>query len=401
MLYDLSGLYLFIGLLVGGIILTVVSKKLRAPDVIALVLLGVIVGQFSSIDLTAVIPIEILVAFSIFALILIIFQSSAKFKIKEVKELSPLAAKLSLTFLGLCIVFLTIATHFLFSFGEWGIKDFLASILFASLMGATAPSVALNLIQKTKNKLIEVLQFESIINTPLTVIIPFIIIELMQGTIKSNFVIFALQQVMTGIGTGLVISLVVFRFLYKEFSKEIAPLIIIGTVLATYALAEVIDGNGILAVTTLGLVYGRTHMEEKLFLGKFTEMFTELLKIVVFIILGLAIQFETQDNFLVKSFILLGIYLIIRYVAIKISFKKAKLRRGEIFFMSVNVPKGIAVTVVAFMLIGFGLPELSPVLNLVYLFVLYTIIISSFSAIFAYKFLDLQSPGLEKIKKKT
>ncbi|MEK6934544.1 MAG: cation:proton antiporter [Nanoarchaeota archaeon] len=395
----LIGLYWFAALLAIGVVLTIISKKIKVPDVLLLLLLGVIVGNVIDINLIEVIPSSILFVFSIFTLIMIVFVSSSEFKLKEVARLSPIAAKLSLLFLFFCIIFLTTAVHLLFFYGNWGWKDIFVSLMFATLMGDTSPDILLSLIQKSKNRLLEVLEFESIVNTPLTVIIPLVIIEIYSGIISSNFIIHFLQQIMTGVGTGLVLGIVIFQLNYRRFYTAIGPLIVIATILVTYALAEGINGNGILAITTLGIVYGRLGLKDKLDLGKFTNMFTNFLKIIVFILIGLLIKFPSDQDFLINSLILFLIYLVIRYISVSASFKNMPIKFKEKLFMSLNVPKGIAVSVVTFILLGLDIVAFNSIIPLIYLFILYSVILGSLATIFSSRLINLKDGSSEVLKK--
>ena len=101
----LVGLYWFTGLLAVGIVLTIVAKKIKVPEILLILLLGVFIGNFTSIDVDKVIPVPILIGFSIFTLIMIIFESSSKFKLGEIAKISPTATKLSVLFIGFCVIF--------------------------------------------------------------------------------------------------------------------------------------------------------------------------------------------------------------------------------------------------------------------------------------------------------
>lgn len=385
----LIGLYWFTGIFIVGIFLTIIARRINVPDVLLLVLFGVITSSLVGFNISEVIPISILIGFSLFSLVMIIFESSAKFKLKEVAKLSPIAAKLSVLFILLTTVFLGIFTHLLFFYGKFGINDFIVTLIFASMMGATSPSIVLSITKNVKSKLLQILQFESIINTPLTVILPLILVEFYIGTIVSDYVVYFLQQIMTGVGTGLVIGLIVFNFLYKDFEHQLAPVIIIGTALLAYVIAEMINGNGILAATTLGLVFGRLNIEDKLSLKKFTSVFTSILKIIIFILLGLLIRIPSDKTIIFKSIALFAIYLVIRFIAVKLSFRGGLLTTGQKIFMSLNVPKGIAITVLTFILLGYNIPELETIIQLIYLFILYSIVISSVITIYAKRYIDL------------
>ena len=87
------------------------------------------------------------------------------------------------------------------------------SLLFAAVMSGTDPGAVLSLFQAKSNKITEILKFESVINTPFIVLIPFILLDLMEfeSAFLTNFLgqFFSfLQQIITGVGTGVVIAMV-------------------------------------------------------------------------------------------------------------------------------------------------------------------------------------------------
>ena len=129
------------------------------------------------------------------------------------------------------------------------------------------------------------MKFESIINTPLTVIIPLVLFDFYRGVLQfGNITFLFLAQVMTGVGTGLIIGFAVFGIINKKIFEKVAPLLIIATAIGTYALTEFLKGNGILAITIAGLIFGKMRIQKRLELVKFLDLFTAFLKIIVFIV---------------------------------------------------------------------------------------------------------------------
>lgn len=393
----LTGLYWFAGILIIGIILSIIASKIKLPDVLLLLAFGIFLYYAKLFDISLISP-AILAAFSIFALIMIIFDSTSRFKLKEVMEVSPYAIKIALIFLFLCVIFLTLFTHLTF-FKIWSFKALLVTALFAALMCGTSPDIVLSIFTKTKNKIIEILQFESIINTPLIVIIPLVILDFYRGVFQANTLATQfLQQIMSGVGTGLVLGLIVFSLIKHRYFEKISPLIIIGTALGCYGLAEYINGNGVLAVTTLGLVFGRVYVKEKIELKKFIDVFTNFLKIIVFILLGMLIRVPLTASFFIKSGLLFLVYLVIRYCTINLSFRKTKITLREKLFMSLNIPKGVAVAVVVFILSTYKIPGLATLLSLTFAFIVYSIVLSSVVSFYSDYFLK-QEPEKQVLQR--
>jgi len=241
-------------LLLVGILVSIIANRIKIPNVLFLILVGMIAGYFKELKFDP----TFLAMFATFALIMIIFEGSSKFKPKEISSISPLASKLAFIFLFFSLIALAITIHIIFR-SPLTFKAFLVSGLFAALMSGTAPEVTLSLLKNAKNKVVRILDFESILNTPLMVLIPLIILQIYKGQfsfVPTQLLITFLQNIMTGIGTGLVLGMIVFRIMKYTYSELISPLILIAIALITYTLAEYIGGSGILAVTTLGIVHG-------------------------------------------------------------------------------------------------------------------------------------------------
>ena len=207
---------------------------------------------------------------------------------------------------------------------------------------------------------------------------------------------------MTGVGTGLILGILAVIIIRKIYSNKIAPLIVIASVLGIYATAENIAGNGILAVTTFGLIFGKSKIREKVELEKFNDAFTDLLTIIVFILVGMLIIIPLDKIFILKSLALFLIFLIIRYISVNLTFKKSALKKKEKIFMALNAPKGAASIVVVFILSTYAIPGLQTILNLILAFIIYTIILSTITIKFKEHFLskETEKTTLRRIKTK-
>jgi len=368
-----------------GIICTVLAQKLNVPNILLLLLAGLLAGripygggqlfQFPGVFLTSI---------SILALVMIIFDSASRFKLKQFGDLSIQALKLSVIFLFFNLFLLTSTVVIIFK-----IDSILLGLLFAALMSGTDPGAMLTMFKGTKNRTLQILEVESLINTPLVVLLPFLILDLMDKlsgqtmninqffTQVFNFLPDFLLRFVAGIGAGILVGLIVFRIMKKQYSETLSPLAIITAALLTYILAENLGGNGVLAVTTMGLFYGAVYVKEKAHLLEFSSLFANSFEILVFVLVGLIIKIPLTFDFFIKSFGLFVIYLLIRLSSIHLAFYNSEYTLKEKLYMALNVQKGIAVAVVAFTLTTLTIPGIGIVLDVVLAFMLYSIILST------------------------
>jgi cell volume regulation protein A len=251
-------------------------------------------------------------------------------------------------------------------------------------MSGTAPDAVITMLGKTKNRIFELLEVEALINTPLIVLLPFVMLDFITS-VKVEYVFSGfieqigpfLQQFVTGIGAGIVIGIITFRIMRRKYSETLSPLTIITAALLTYILAENLGGNGVLAVTTMGLFFGNVYVTHKLQLREVSAFFANSLEILVFILVGLIVKIPFNYIFILKSLVLFVIYLVIRYGAISLSLRSLNYNFKEKIFMAFNVQKGIAVAVVAFTLTTLHISGIQTILHITLLFMLYSILLST------------------------
>ncbi|MFH1316000.1 MAG: cation:proton antiporter [Candidatus Woesearchaeota archaeon] len=402
----LSFLTVLAVLLLAGIFTTLISRYLKIPNILLLILIGMVMGFFPYFDF----PPLFLTATSILALVMIVFDSSSRFKFREFNLFSFSVLKLTVIFLLFNLTLLTLATLIV----DPDIINIWFALIFSSLMSGTDPATIMTIFKDTKSKVAQFLEVESLVNTPVVVLIPFIILDLMnnlQGanvTVVSSFVdqiIPFLQQIISGLGAGIFVGIIVFRIMRRQYSETLSPIAIITSALLSYIIAENLGGNGVLAVTIMGLFFGTVYVKEKSHLSEFSSMFANSLEILLFILIGLIISVPFTFNFFFKSILLFVIYIFIRGLAIFLSLKSEHFNVKDKIFMSLSVQKGIAVAVVAFTLSTLNIPGIQPVLNLSLAFLIYSIILSTLLAkfshlIFGKNFIPTQSDTVSSQKKK-
>ena len=405
-----SFLGLIAAILLLGIMCSILSNWIKLPNVLLLVLVGMLLG-IPRIEGERLIsfPSQFLMAIGILALVMIVFDSASRLKLWEVTTLSTSTLKLVIGFIFFTSLLLTLLTKLFFGIISWPL-----SLLFATLMAGTDPATVLVIMENEKHKVFEVLKLESIINTPFVVLFPFLILDVMksmQGGGATGALLLSLadywapflKQFVTGIGTGIIIGLIVFKLMSRHYSEKISPMAIFTAALLTYVLAELLEGNGVLAVTVLGLFFGNIVISHKDQLLKVSSFLSSSLEVLVFILIGMIIHIPSKIGFILKSFALFMLYLGIRWITLQLTLRR-EFSQKELGFMTLNAAKGIAVATVIFALsamhsdpdsIIFQGPGVTELLNLTLLFLLFSIVVSTLSLPFANRMLGIK-PGLKK-----
>jgi len=366
-----------------GVVFSVLAGKAKIPEIIVLVIAGMVLGALKyKGELIVEFPVLFLTCVSIFALALILFDSSAKIRLKELDTLSLKALKFVIIFTVLSLIFFSLAAEYFL-----GIPLVFCLIL-AVINAGTSTDVVMAFMKGVKGRVMGILELESVFNTPLTVLLPFVIIDFTQGQTKITEVVGLmlpfLTSIVLGIGTGIFIAVILFKIVQKKYSAFYSPLAVIVAALLAYVLAENLDGNGVIAVVSLGIFFGNVYVREKIALLSTESILTKALFIFVFVLIGLLIKIPLTKEFFIVSLILFLIYLAIRYVAAAVSFMKDKMSAKEILFITLNAPKGLSTIVVVFLFAinnipgsTYYLPGIDIVLNVTLMFVLYSIVLSS------------------------
>jgi potassium/hydrogen antiporter len=379
--------------LIIGIICTIISSKLKIPNILLLLGSGLGAGLIIYRNEPLIFfPNVFLSAIGTMALAMIVFDSCSRFKWKEFDTFTYSALKLSLIFLIFNFIFLTASTYYLFN-----LESVIVALIFSALMTGTSPDAVAAMFKEGKGKVVEFLEVESILNTPLVVLLPYILIELHTSLSGSGIFVETfidqvkpfITQFAAGIGTGFVIGLLVFKIMKNYYSEELSALSLFTTTILTYILAENLGGSGVLAVTVMGLLYGNMYVKQKGQLTEFSEIIGTSLMILVFVLIGVKIQLPTEMDFFIRSLILYAIYTFIRIVVVFFSLRQEDYTTKEKIFMGLNMPKGIAVAVIAFSLAAssFSIKGLSTILDLTIVFILYSVIISTIFSKFGRYFL--------------
>ena len=392
-------------LLLLGLLISIASKKLKIPNILLLLIVGIIIGLFFKNDKFQFDNI-FLVSIAILTLAMVVFDGASRFNLKHVSETSWSAFKVTLIFLFLNLIFITLFTSMII-FQSLSVESLLFSLLFAFVISGTDPGSVFILLKNKTNRVIEILEVEAIANTPITVIFPFIILDMLSNlheanvaTVLAGQLVPLLQQIVVGIGAGMVIGIIVFKTMRKFYSKRFSPVALITSALLAYILAANLEGNGVLAVATLGIVFGNIYVKQKETLQAFSSMLNSSLLIIVFLLIGLIINIELSIGLLLQALLIFVVLILTRLVAIAFAFPDKenatiKFNPKEKFFMACSMPKGIAAAVVAFSLSVFAIPDaLVPMMDttvaLIVIMMLYSLILSSVIDRFSLKLIRIK-----------
>jgi cell volume regulation protein A len=310
-----------------GVLVANIMKKVRIPDTFLLLLVGLICGPtiwrnpvvtqyvdfiIVDVDAMSVVP-DFL---RILALVLIVFVGAFNLNFKELKRFSDISVKIAFLVVILNTLILGIAAKLIFGFTwTW-------AFLVGAIISGTDASVVFTFEETLKKhgNVLTVLKLESILNSPLSVLIPILFLDLLKrspGAIvePSIYISQFWQMVVAGIGSGVVIGLALSKVLNRML-KEYTALIIFSIALLTFGLAEAVGGSGMLAVAVSGFIIGNLGFPHKKKAEEFQSELSDMLRISVFTLLGAQIFLDLNPLLLAVEFLFAILVFVVRPIFI-------------------------------------------------------------------------------------
>ena len=351
---------IFLGLLIFlGHVFSAIFRRVRVPDVLLLMIIGIIVGPLFG----WILPSDLGVVGSVFAsltLIFILFESGTDISINTLRDAWKNLAKVSLVSFVLSVVLVGILGHFVMGL------ELNASLLLGSILGGTSSAVVIPLVKqlsiKKENEVVLVL--ESAITDVLCIVFALAFMEsykiggVQVGKIVGKVISSFLLALMIGVAGGIVWASVLDRIRKIQNSMFLTP----AFVFIIYGVTEAMDFSGAIAALAFGIVMGNTEYFEFSFLKKFSRdgmmklepqekaFFRELvfvLKTFFFVYIGLSIPFNNMSALLYGGLITLVLF-VMRLLLIKFIIGK-KTPSYDKSVMSLMIPKGLAAAVLATM----------------------------------------------------
>jgi cell volume regulation protein A len=417
---DITLVVTYFALLLGfGVIVANLCKRLKLPDAFFLLLLGLVMGptvfqapivtQFVDMTLVNISAMGAVPDFlRILALILIVFMGAFNLKFRTFERLSYTSVKLALVGVVLNTIILGFVANMLFGI------DLVYGFLMAAVLSGTGPSVvyALDGTLTRCKKAIDILRIESVFNSPLTVLLPLLFLDLVilqPGALFAPLE-YATQfwlMVAAGVGTGLIIGLAVSRIM-KGITRKYSPLVMLSIALITYALTENVGGSGILAVAVCGLIAGNfgVREKEKVEITRFEDHLSEMLRISVFTMLGAQVAFFLSFEYMLLALVFYAALFFLRpqFLIPTLGGKfRAMFSKKEIALMSFVGPRGLAaaamIPIVSSVIVSAGHPAIaSLIINLTFLVILLSIFFSTIATLLVRHSMQLEKEEPGKLK---
>ncbi len=392
----------YFGILLGmGIIVANLLKKAKVPDTFFLLLLGLLMGPTLYMNpavahyiSTTLVDVNVMGNIPDFlrtlALIMVVFTGTFNLGMRTFKKVGRLSVKIALAGVLFNTVAMGLIANVLFGF------DMVYSFLMAAVISGTCTSVVFafeDTLKKARNAL-NVIKVESIVNSPLSILLPTIffgLVAIEPGAIIDPMMYLNQFWVMiaVGVGAGLIIGLGISKML-EGMLKEYSALMLFAVALITYALAENVGGSGMLAVAVCGLISGNKIRQDDRGVQNFDDHLSEMLRISVFTLLGAQVTlFVSLEEFLIiLMFFLTMFFLRPAFLFPILGRGRRDFDRRDFLLMSFITPRGLSAAamapIVAGTLIAAGNSVLAgKIMNIIFLVVILSVLFSTAVALLA------------------
>ncbi len=291
----ISAILLFAAVMAGK-----AAYRFDAPALLLFLVVGMLFGykliSFDSPELTQFI--------GMIALSIILFSGGMGTKLSEIKPVW--APGVLLATLGVMITALVMGCFIYLLMPLFGFEfSFLQSLLMASVMSSTDSASVFSILRSRRQGLSEnlkpLLELESGSNDPMAYILTILLVGLLTpgesmgfGTSLLLFVVGMTLGVVAGYAFGRLAVWTINRINIEN--QSLYAVLLLAFVFFTFSISEMLHGNGYLAVYVAGLIVGNNKLTHKRTLTVFFDSFTWLLQIVMFLTLGLLVNFDELRN---------------------------------------------------------------------------------------------------------
>lgn len=276
---------------------------------------------------------------------------------------------------------------------------FLECLLLGGIISSTDAAAVFSVLRSRnislKDSLKPLLEFESGSNDPMAVFLTLGIIGLITAQLDiPQLVIMFFMQMFIGIILGYFFAKLIVLIINKirlEYDSLYVVITIAG-VLLTYSFISIAGGNGFIGVYVCGLVMSGLNFVNKNSLIKFHDAVAWLMQIIMFVILGLLVNFKSGFVYTKQAFLLAMVLIFFaRPIAVFICSSFFKRSLNEKLMISWVGLRGAAPIVLATFPLTAAIPHSMEIFNIVFFVVIISVLLQGTTIPYAAKLLNVAS----------
>ncbi len=371
-------LFLFVGAIVvlTCVLFNRISHKLGVPVLLAFIILGMIFGS----DGIFRIPFDnykFAENICVFALIIIMFYGGFGTKWSAAKPVAAKAIVMSTLGTFLTCGLVGLFCHYVLRF------EFLESFLIGAVISSTDAASVFSILRSHRVNLkyntASLLEVESGSNDPFAYMLTVTILSLMNGnTGAGNIAWLLFSQVAFGVIGGVVVAAAA-KFYMKKVrfvSAGFDGIFLFAVAIVSYALPQLVGGNGYLSAYITGIILGNRRLINKQSLVNFFDGLTGLMQMTVFFLLGLlAFPSRLPEVALPAIAIALFMTLVARPAVTFALLAPLRAKLGQMLVVSWSGLRGAASIVFAIVAVLDPSTHSNDIFHLVFFIVLFSILV--------------------------
>ncbi|MBI2972094.1 MAG: cation:proton antiporter [Candidatus Aenigmarchaeota archaeon] len=387
-----SLLVLFAITIVVGYIGSLVFEKTHIPDIIWLMLFGLLVSSLNLVDRNVFVVISPFL--SAIAILIILFDAGLNMDFYQMVRGVPRGMFLAL--IGAVVDTLVVTAVGVLVIGMNLLHALLLGIILVGTSSAIVLSVASRLRAREKIKM--TLELESIFTDPLVIVVAIVLLNIMvQPGAQLSTVSVAGSSVMSAFSIGAVVGMItglIWLFaLDKLKGKPFDYMLSLAILLLVYVFVEAVGGSGAIGALFFGLVLGNGAAFSRML--KFEKQFTIdhlfkrfqnevsfFIRSFFFVYLGLIVSIQAQ--YVLYGIVITFVIAVSRFVVVKLGTAGLQLPASEKRVMSIMIPRGLAPAVLAQLPVVYGIEGADIYTNVIFVVILASVLYTTV----AIKFVD-------------
>ncbi|MFH1294382.1 MAG: cation:proton antiporter [Candidatus Aenigmatarchaeota archaeon] len=333
---------------------TVIFDKTKIPDIIWLIIFGVMMGPILSYFDASVFK-DVSPLLAAVALMVILFDAGLNLDFFKFLKNTPRGLLFSVVNMAVSMVVVGGLASLLFGFDNMAI-----GLLLGAILGGTSSAVVITLVSKLNfndsTKMTVIL--ESVLTDTLTIIASIALINFITATSGNGS---HLQNIMASFSVGgmlgLVMGIIWLFVLNKIKGRPFDHILTLGMVFLLYVFTEMSGGSGAISAFMFGLVLGNGKKFSEML--KFSKSFTvdRVMKtfqgeisffIRSFFFVYLGITFVYNPTYFFYGIIITAAILFVRFAAVRvITHPMSSVTKAEANLMGIMGPRGLAAAVLA------------------------------------------------------
>lgn len=382
-------------ILVSGLIASVIAKKIKVPDIVIFLLIGIGLGPTATGLLGVAQDSTMNQLILTIGACYLLFEGGSSLQFVVLKEVW-------ITLVVIATLGVLITGAITTTLAVWLGLPFFTALVLGAVTASTDPATLVPIFKQIpiKDRVAQTVMSESALNDAMGAIATFTVVGIVLGSATggeaAHFnLLHSLGELGweagIGIGIGAFIGLTAAFFIsHRTFGifRGAEPFVLILSIILAYLAADLVKASGFMAVFVFGVMIGNrktfgleSHDEHQEHMEHYVGTTALLMRMLIFILLGSQVSFDLLAKFWLQGVVLLGVFLFIaRPATVFICAgpdRRAKWSLKELLFMSWTRETGVIPAALVGILAGMKVPGMDAVGAITFIFILGTILIQA------------------------